>query len=318
MKLALNYLTAMALFAPPSHAATAKLTAAIPAGIAPDNATPAAVLCTITGGYHNNLYAIKGTFSPGDRPYYGLTWAPHRQMWSSQEERWDSSQAKVSTDEFGNWAGHIFVRLEQTAPRGNILFRISVVPLSPISDPGPTVSQWYGTTSLNATPGGNGAWITGHVYTNPECTQPAAGVIVRGMDETGGIDGAYISQPSFALDGYSWTDSGFFRFAIPSGYLEEITGRTRDNKPVRLYYKTQGRWFIPPGEVASVDAIPWGDVNGDALCNAHDAVLAVQIASGIYRGPLAYRKRADVWPTITDGAVTLQDAVTIARRVYGR
>lgn len=301
-----------------SHAATAGLTASVPAGIAPDNATPAAVLCTIKGGYPNNIYAIKGTFSPGDRPYYGLTWAPHRQMWASQEERWDSSQAKVSTDQSGNWEGHIFVRLEEAAPRGAMLFRISVVPLSPISDPGPTVSQWYGTTSLTIAPDGNGASFTGHVYTDPECTQPAAGVIVRVMNLTGEIAGAYISQPSFALDGYNWPDSGFFRCAIPSGHLDGITGRTRDNKPILLYYKTQGQWTVPPGEVASVDGIPWGDVNGDALCNAHDVVLALQIASGIYAGPLAYRTRADVWPSPTDGAATLEDAIMIARRLYVR
>jgi hypothetical protein len=296
--------------------AAAVLTAAVPCGVARDNATVAAVYCTITGGYPNNVWAIKGTFSTGARPYYGLTWAPTRQLWASQEERWDTCQARVGTDQYGNWKGHIFVRLEKTAPPGHIDFRISAVPLTPIGDPGPTVSPWYETNAVTMAPDGNGAWFQGHAYTDPKCTQPANGVIVRAINISGGIAGSYITQYSAMPDGQMATDLGAFRFAVPSGRINEIAGRTRDNQPVTLYCRTVGPWIIPPGETASVDAIPWGDVNGDAAMDAHDVALALRIASGVCAGPAAYSMRADVWPDTPDNAVTLQDAVCIARRLY--
>lgn len=310
--------TVLSVPATPEARAAADLTAAVPAGVAPDNATPAAVYCTITGGYPNNVYAIKGTFSPGMRPYYGLTWAAQRQLWASQEERWDTCQPIVQTDKYGNWKGHIFVRLESTAPRGYLLFRISVVALKPIEDAGPTVSEWYGTTSVTFAPDGDGAWFRGHAYLDPGCTQPANGVVIQAINLIGGIAGAGLTQYSALPDGQNPLDVGYFNMAVASGWIMSVQARTRDYKEVKIYLKTDPPWIIPPGETASVDGAVWGDVNGDASLNAHDAVLALQIASGIDPYPLTFRQRADVCPDPPDNQVTLEDAVAIARRIYGK
>ena len=298
--------------------AAADLTAAVPTGVAPDNATPAAVYCTITGGYPNNIYAIKGTFSPGTRPYYGLTWAAQRQLWASQEERWDGCQPIVATDKDGNWKGFIFIRLESTAPRGDIQFRISVVALKPIEDAGPTVSQWYTTKSLISTPSGNGAWFRGHAYTDRACTKLANGIIVSALNSAGGISGSGPAQYSALPDGHNPKDFGYFRMAVASGWVMSVTARTREDKALAVYFKTEPPWNIPPGRTASVDSAFLGDVNGDALLDAQDVVLAMQIASGVNAHALTFRNRADVWPNPPDGYVTLEDAVAIARRVYGK
>lgn len=304
------------LTAPAAHPAT-EVTGAIPAGVAPDNATVFAVLCTIKGGYPNNIYAIKGTFSADERrPFYGVNWAAFRQLWASQEERWDSCQPKVTTDQYGNYAGYIFMRLEQTAPIGHLEFRVSTVALSPIADPGPSVSPWYETVALTMAPGGNGAWIKGHIYTNPECTVPANGVVVRAISLDSGVAGACLAQYSALPDGGDPTDVGSFKVAVPSGWVARVEARTRNNEPVDAYVKISGPYNNAPGETESVDACPFGDVNGDGVVNAHDVYLAMRTAAGIHPGPNVYAARADIWPDPPDGAVTLEDAVCIARVAY--
>jgi hypothetical protein len=273
------------------------------------------VYCTLTGGYPNNVYAIKGTFSTGMRPYYGLTWAAQRQLWAAQEERWDTCQPLLETDKYGNWKGHIFVRLEATAPRGHILFRISVVALRPVEDAGPTVSEWYSTDSVTIAPDGDGAWFRGHAYTDPGCTVPANGAIIRAIGLTGSISGSGLTQYSAVPDGQNPVDVGYFNVAVTSGWVMDVTARTRDGQIVTVYVKTAPPWIIPPGETASVDGAVWGDVNGDGVLNAHDVTLALQIASGINPCPLAFRSRADVCPDPVDHLVTVEDAIAIARRV---
>lgn len=276
-----------------------------------------AVLCTIKGGYPNNIYAIKGTFSvEGRRPFYGVTWAAFRQMWASQEERWDSCQAKVATDKYGNYTGYIFMRLEQTAPIGHLYFRVSAVALTPIEDPGPSVTEWYETVALVMAPGGDGAWLKGHLYTNPDCTVPANGVVVRAIALDGSVAGACLTQYTAMQDGGNPADLGSFRIALPSGWVADIQGRTRTNETVDAYVKIPGPWNNSPGETASVDACPYGDVNGDGAVNAHDVYLALRTAAGIHPGPDVYLHRADIWPDEPDGAVTVEDAVALARLVY--
>jgi hypothetical protein len=210
------------------------------------------------------------------------------------------------------------MRLEQTAPLGLLVFRISAEALSPIEDPGPSVGDWSEVRSLKMAPGGNGAWLKGHVYTDPQCKLPANGIVVTAIGTSGSVAGACPAQYTAMDDGGDPTDTGFFRMAVPSGWVNALQGRSRANKPVQVYVKVAAPWFNAPGETASVDNRPFGDVNGDGTVDAHDVYLALRMAAGLQYGISVYAHRADTWPAGGDGTVSLGDAVRIARIVYGR
>jgi len=293
----------------------------LPEAVTADNATETAVLCAIADGYPNNLYAVKGTFSPGILPYYGLTFNPGSTLWASQLDAWTTAQRRIQTDGQGAWRGYLFMRLEETAPRGAMLFRFSAVPLSPISLPGPTVSDWHPVASLDANT--TAGWLCGHVYRDAACTVSAAGVIVQAVDEFGRLLGAYSSQNSYVLDGEDPADAGFIRLGIPIGTVSALTGRTRTAGPdgpagtaVPLFVRGAGPWRVRAGQAVSLDASVWGDADGDGALTLADAAEALRSCAGIasMQGGVP---RADVWPDDPDGLVTLEDSARLLRRLAG-
>lgn len=312
-------LVLLALATAPPARATATLTiAALPAGVMADGATEAVVLCSIANGYPNNRYALKGTFSPGDLPYYGLTYNPLSTMWVAQIGSWDKAQPQVMTDARGEWRGYLAVRLERAAPRGEMLFRFSAIPLSPVGNPGPTVSPWQAIYALE--PDTTGGWMRGHVYRDPACTVPASGIVVQAEDAYGRILGAYLSQDSRVVDGEDRADAGLIALGLPRGTVYALRGRLRGDTqdgppgaPVTLYTRTRPPWRVEAGRTLDLDAPPWGDADGDGALTLADAALAARVAGGL-AGPLADGHSADVWPAPPDGRVTLADALAILRR----
>ncbi|HEY3267620.1 MAG TPA: dockerin type I repeat-containing protein [Armatimonadota bacterium] len=308
-------LLAAALGAAPAARATATvLVVQMPSAFLADNATESAVYCSIAEGYPNNFYAVKGTFSDGDLPYYGLTYVPSTTLWSSQREAWDTAQMRVQTDSNGAWKGWLYVRLEQTAPKGSIYFRCSTIPLSPVSNPGPTVSDWCECRSLIPSSAGNAGWLTGHVYTDAACTAPAQRVIVRALDAAGRVISAYLSQNSAVVDGEDHWDAGFVRLGAPRGTVFALSGRSVSGAVTPLYTRSSGPWTVYAGAATSFDALPRGDVNGDGAANLADVVSALRLCAGLEAPRPGWTARADLG---ADGYVSLTDAVQLARVVCG-
>jgi hypothetical protein len=285
----------------------------LPTAVIADNATETAVFATMREGFPNNVYGIKGTFSDGARPYYGVTYCPGTTLWASQEDRWDGSQMQFVTDANGEWSGYLFVRLEQGAPTGDVLFRVSGIPLKPIEDAGATVGPWYPVTALLPAEAGH---LAGHVYLDPACTQPASRVVVRALDVQGGVVGAYLSQSSAIPDGQNRNDTGYFELGAPPGKVVALEGRTRyptstvpSDTPVPLYTRTRGPWIVRATESASVD-VQWGDAGGDNALGWDDAALCARLAAGLDEAPSDTLHRADV---DGDGAVTLDDVTLLAQ-----
>jgi hypothetical protein len=300
-------------FAAPALGAAKFSVEMLPAVVVADNATAIAVLASVREGFPNNVYAIKGTFSDGIRPYFGVTYSPQTTLWASQLDRWDGSQPQFSTDANGAWTGYLFVRLETTAPTGDLLFRVSGIPLRPVGDPGPTVGPWYPITALAPQ---DAARLTGHVYLDPECTRPAERVVVRGVDAEGRVLGAYLSQYSAIVDGLDHTDKGYFELGAPPGAVAALEGRTRyaakdlpADSPVALYTRAPGPWPLFAGRATSVDTI-WGDADGDGARTWEDVALCARLCAGLEEREAAALLRAD---TDADGAVTLADAAVLAR-----
>lgn len=321
--LSCRLLAVTVLLAVPQQAwGTATLTIPVlPAGIMADSATEAAVFCSITNGYPHNLYGIKGTFSPGDLPYYGLTFNPQTTMWASQTDAWSKAQPKVQTDAYGDWSGYLVVRLERAAPCGDMRFRFSAIPLSPISNPGPTVSDWHPLYALD--PDATGGWLRGHVYRDAACTVPAKSVVVQAEDAFGRILGAYLSQDARVIDGEDRDDSGLIVLGVPKGRVFTLTGRSRGSAAdgpagtlVPVFTKSRPPWRVGAGETFRLDDPPWGDADGDGALTAADAVLAARLAGGLAE-PGPDGPRADVWPALPDGLITPEDALFLLRRALG-
>lgn len=62
---------------------------------------------------------------------------------------------------------------------------------------------------------------------------------------------------------------------------------------------------------------PNGDVNGDGKVDAADVAVALSIAAGLTPADSGNLSRGDVWPATPDKAITLEDAVAIARKSAG-
>lgn len=291
--------------------------AGLPTAVIADGVTSTAVLCRITNGYPSNIYAVKGTFSRGDLPYYGLTYNAARTAWVPQIGSWDVQQPRIVTDAGGRWEGWILVRLETAGPRGDAFFRFSAVPLEPVSNPGPTVSPWAPVRCLDGTPSGGAGWVRGHAYLDKACTQPADGVVVRvwnGEGYTGDLVGAWLSQNTRLPDGEDHTDAGLFRLGVPVGVIRSIGARDRlTNAFLPVYTRVAPPWTVRAGETTSVDRA-WGDVDGNGILTVADAVAACRIAAGIAPASRQDGQAADVWPGPADGAVTLGDVVSLMRQ----
>lgn len=79
---------------------------------------------------------------------------------------------------------------------------------------------------------------------------------------------------------------------------------------------TSAIWF-DDATIDLVDAPLWGDVDGNGLVNVLDVATALRDAAGLSAGTLPL-SRADVWPPGGDGSITLMDALTILRGIYGK
>lgn len=309
-------LLAFCTLAPAAAHATADLTTHhLPACAINDGATEMAVLCAIANGYPNNTYSIKGTFSPGELPYYGVTYNPASTLWVGQIGSWDSAQRRIQTDARGAWRGYLYLRLERDAPDGPMLFRFSAVPLKPVSLPGPTVSPWL---PMAAVAGHNSGWLAGHVFQDAACSIPAQEVIVQAEDSFGRILAAYASQDTHTLDGEEPMDHGYVRLGVPIGTVARLTGRTSRGglmgpagTLVPVYTRSRGPWRIRAGQTVSFDAPARGDVDGDGALTVADAALLARMAAGLELAPPERVAVGDVFPDAPDGAITLTDAATL-------
>jgi hypothetical protein len=92
-------------------------------------------------------------------------------------------------------------------------------------------------------------------------------------------------------------------------------------------YHLEGNLYEGGAKVATLQSLPFnvtagavapnGDVNGDGKVDAADVALALSIAGGLTTADSGNLARGDIWPATPDKAITLEDAVAIARNVGG-
>ena len=290
----------------------------MPEAFFPDGLTVHAVRCGIENGYPNNKYAIKGTFSPGDLPYYGVNYNPESMQWVGQKEAWDDVQRRVTTDADGKWSGWIWLRLESSVPKGALKFRFCVVPMEPVSNPGPTVSGWHDTRTLSISLSGNAGWIAGHAWSDTARTDPLDGAVIIALSSDNRVLAAGPSQNSYIQDGEDHSDHGYFRLPVRTGSVAYLQARKATNNfYVPVFYQKPGPWTVQSGRQTLVDTTLWGDVDGDTIFRRTDALAGLRMASGLVAGNLNTATRGDVDPEEGDGVVSLADAAVLLRRLAG-
>jgi len=173
--------------------------------------TPFAAYVSITGGSANTGGVIKSRQGPPagsmtqSRSWMGTFWGDDNTSYATC--------LPFTTDANGNWSGWIVAKsLTPTlTPTDAQVYRprFRIPPTSGNYDFGSV-----NVTRMTMTSTGVGGWVQGYAYLGGV---PLAGKVVVAKDTLGQIVGAYLTENNGVEEGYTSTDTGYFKLSVPAG-----------------------------------------------------------------------------------------------------
>ncbi|MDQ7798340.1 MAG: Ig-like domain-containing protein [Candidatus Edwardsbacteria bacterium] len=100
-----------------------------------------------------------------------------------------------------------------------------------------------------------GAWVEGHVYSDPSYSAPLANYVVLAY-RADTIVGSYITENNTIVEGYDSGDPGYVMFTAPAGTIDSFKVRDMSDNPVNFYVKSTPPWNITAGDTTNFDILP--------------------------------------------------------------
>jgi hypothetical protein len=171
--------------------------------------TPFAIYVTAQGQDPNSLYNIRCRLGPTLAQYHHWTGV----NWGVGESSYVTS-FPFTTDAGGNWSGWL-VNKVYISTAGTPTDSVGLQPR--MRKAGSSTNIYPSTITINRmtmTATGYGGWVEGHAYQNG---QPLANQIVVVKNASDQIVGTYITENNNVVEGYTSTDTGYYKVAVPAG-----------------------------------------------------------------------------------------------------
>jgi len=100
-----------------------------------------------------------------------------------------------------------------------------------------------------------GAWMEGHIYSDPSYENPLSNYIVLAY-RADTLIGSYITENNLVNEGYNSGDPGYVMFTARAGIIDSLKVRDMADNPVSFYVKSTPPWTITAGDTINFDILP--------------------------------------------------------------